>query len=139
MAEIIAPVGFATSPRNGAGAQNLRLQLKNAAQVKNRRLAIGRTEGNRVGGYNTSQDMATVNSSGAAALLGPVWSPPEEFDEFRLVRPLGGGAMGQVYLAHDTLLDRPVAVKFMHGAIDPEARARVLDEGRAIARLQHPN
>ncbi|HEX3475487.1 MAG TPA: serine/threonine-protein kinase, partial [Kofleriaceae bacterium] len=83
--------------------------------------------------------MTAVNSSGAVALLDPGWSPPQEFDEFRLVRPLGGGAMGQVYLAHDTLLDRPVAVKFVHGAITPETRARVLDEARAIARLQHPN
>jgi eukaryotic-like serine/threonine-protein kinase len=32
------------------------------------------------------------------------WTPPAMFDEYRLVRPLGGGAMGQVYLAHDSLL-----------------------------------
>jgi eukaryotic-like serine/threonine-protein kinase len=83
--------------------------------------------------------MSLVNSSKVGALLSPIWSPPHEFDEFRLVRPLGDGAMGQVYLAHDTLLDRPVAVKFVHGETDPEARARVLDEARAIARLQHPN
>src|SRR3954468_17120020 len=83
--------------------------------------------------------MTVVHSTGAKALLGPAWSPPQEFDEFRLVRPLGGGAMGQVYLAHDTLLARPGAVKFVHGATDPAARARVLDEARAIARLQHPN
>jgi serine/threonine protein kinase/formylglycine-generating enzyme required for sulfatase activity len=66
------------------------------------------------------------------------WSPPEEFEEYRLVRLLGVGAMGQVYLAHDLLLDRPVAVKFVH-AEDPAARARVIEEARAIARLQHPN
>src|SRR5438105_10102735 len=68
------------------------------------------------------------------------WSPPERFDEFRLLRPLGRGAMGQVYLGHDTLLDRPVAIKFL-SALDPDptARERFLIEARAIARLSHPN
>ncbi|MEZ4453585.1 MAG: SUMF1/EgtB/PvdO family nonheme iron enzyme [Nannocystaceae bacterium] len=68
------------------------------------------------------------------------WSPPEEFDEYRLVRQLGRGAMGQVYLAHDIVLDRPVAVKFL-GALnpDPVERERFLVEARAIARIQHPN
>jgi len=68
----------------------------------------------------------------------PTWNPPDKFEEYRLVRLLGLGAMGQVYLAHDSLLDRPVAVKFVQ-AKDPAARARVIEEARAIARLQHPN
>lgn len=67
------------------------------------------------------------------------WSPPETLDEYHLVRLLGRGAMGAVYLAHDKLLDRPVAVKFVPGATDPVVRARVFEEARAIARLQHPN
>src|SRR5438105_894289 len=48
--------------------------------------------------------------------------------------------MGQVYLAHDVLLDRQVAVKFI-AAMQPDAveRQRFLIEARAIARLQHPN
>src|SRR3954471_7666916 len=83
--------------------------------------------------------MPLVDAARVRALLGSTWSPPDQFDEFRLVRSLGGGAMGQVYLAHDTLLDRPVAVKFMYAAADPAARARVIEEARAIARLQHPN
>jgi eukaryotic-like serine/threonine-protein kinase len=67
------------------------------------------------------------------------WSPPDEFEEYRLVRLLGRGTMGEVYLARDSLLDRPVAVKFVQAAEDPAARARFFDEARAIARLQHPN
>jgi len=67
------------------------------------------------------------------------WSPPKEFEEYRLVRLLGRGTMGEVYLAHDSLLDRPVAVKFMQSAGDPTARAQLFEEARAIARLQHPN
>src|SRR5690606_29195918 len=60
------------------------------------------------------------------------------FEEYRVVRLLGRGAMGQVYLAHDSLLDRHVAVKFVL-AEDAEARAAFFAEARAIARLQHPN
>jgi serine/threonine protein kinase/formylglycine-generating enzyme required for sulfatase activity len=67
------------------------------------------------------------------------WRPPDEFEEYRIVRLLGRGAMGEVYLAHDSLLDRPVAVKFVQAAWDPSARARLFEEARAIARLQHPN
>ncbi|WP_164002691.1 bifunctional serine/threonine-protein kinase/formylglycine-generating enzyme family protein [Pyxidicoccus caerfyrddinensis] len=68
------------------------------------------------------------------------WLPPETFDEYRLVRPLGEGAMGRVWLAEDTLLGRPVAVKFIAAARpSPEARERFITEARAVARLQHPN
>lgn len=68
------------------------------------------------------------------------WQPPAEFDGYRLGRVLGRGAMGQVYLAHDTLLDRPVAVKFIASVhADADSRQRFFVEARAIARLQHPN
>ena len=48
--------------------------------------------------------------------------------------------MGEVYLGHDTLLERPVAIKFI-SAIEPDAlmREQFLTEARASARLQHPN
>src|ERR1043165_183343 len=83
--------------------------------------------------------MTIVNTSGVVRLLGSDWSPPEEFDEFRIVRLLGSGASGDVYLAHDLLLERHVAVKFVRGVDSPGPRARVIEEARAIARLQHPN
>ena len=66
------------------------------------------------------------------------WAPPDEVDEYKLVRPIGVGAAGSVYLAHDTLLDRPVAVKFL-AAGDKDGLARFLSEARAAARIQHPN
>ena len=68
------------------------------------------------------------------------WSPPSEIEEYRLLRPLGRGAMGQVFLAHDTLLDRKVAVKFVAGSdIDARVREQFFVEARAIARLSHAN
>jgi len=66
------------------------------------------------------------------------WQPPSEVDEYRLLRPLGRGRTGRVYLAHDTLLERTVAVKFIPG-LDAEALPRFLVEARAAARIQHPN
>jgi serine/threonine protein kinase len=60
--------------------------------------------------------------------------------EYRVVRELGRGGMGAVYLAEDPLLARSVAIKVIDGfADDPSARARFLIEARAIARLNHPN
>ncbi|MEO8706758.1 MAG: protein kinase, partial [Kofleriaceae bacterium] len=62
-----------------------------------------------------------------------------DLDEFRLVRPLGRGGMGEVYLGHDTVLDRAVAIKLIRRADDIGSRERFLTEARAIARLSHPN
>ncbi|HEU5060357.1 MAG TPA: serine/threonine-protein kinase, partial [Kofleriaceae bacterium] len=67
------------------------------------------------------------------------WKPPAEFDEYRLLSPLGRGAMGEVFVALDTGLDRHVAIKFIKGLADPVARGRFLTEARAVARLQHPH
>ncbi|RKH54279.1 protein kinase [Corallococcus sp. AB050B] len=68
------------------------------------------------------------------------WTPPQAFDAFRLERPLGRGGMGIVYLAHDTSLDRRVAVKFMASAqTDERFRDLFTTEARALARLQHTN
>lgn len=71
---------------------------------------------------------------------------PERFDypemvaEFRLLRLLGQGAMGQVFAAHDTFLDRTVALKFLPTLeARAAARERFYVEARAVARLQHPN
>ena len=61
--------------------------------------------------------------------------------KYEIVRPLGKGAMGQVYLAHDTVLDRDVALKVMVAQIadDPELKARFEREARAVAKMTHPN
>ena len=71
---------------------------------------------------------------------GHVWTPPAEFDSYRLGDRLGMGGMGQVFLAQDIVLDRLVAIKFIQTLkSNPEHRERFLVEARAIARLQHPN
>ncbi len=67
------------------------------------------------------------------------FEPPEEFDDYVIVRSLGRGATGQVYLAEDSVLARPIAIKFIGVDPDPAARQRFLMEARAAARIQHPN
>src|SRR5262249_43243391 len=65
---------------------------------------------------------------------------PERFGRYRIVRRLGAGGMGTVYLAHDTQLDRAVALKVpSFSAQDPTALERFYREARAPATLDHPN
>lgn len=54
---------------------------------------------------------------------------------FRVERNLGQGAQGSVFLAHDTRLDRKVAIKLLR---TDQAPTR-LDEARLVSKLQHPN
>jgi uncharacterized RDD family membrane protein YckC len=60
---------------------------------------------------------------------------------FRLERRLGHGGMGEVFLATDLALDRPVAVKVLAREIaeDPDYRDRFVREARTQARVLHPN
>lgn len=66
---------------------------------------------------------------------------PERLSGYRILRELGSGGMGRVFLAADERLGREVAVKCMKPAFiaDAELRKRFLDEARAMARLAHPN
>ena len=59
---------------------------------------------------------------------------------YRLLEPLGRGAMGEVWLAEDTQLPRKVAVKLLprHLAEDREAVDRLLREAQAAASVDHP-
>ncbi|HEV8002331.1 MAG TPA: SUMF1/EgtB/PvdO family nonheme iron enzyme, partial [Planctomycetaceae bacterium] len=65
----------------------------------------------------------------------------ERFGRYRIVRVLGQGAMGTVYLAEDTQLKRQVALKTPHFDTDPsgELLERLYREARAAATLRHPN
>jgi serine/threonine-protein kinase len=58
-----------------------------------------------------------------------------------LQRMLGQGGMASVHLAHDTVLDRQVAVKTLHTELGRESsfKERFRREAQAVARLQHTN
>ncbi len=59
---------------------------------------------------------------------------------YRLLRQIGRGGMGRVYAAHDSVMQREVAVKILRedASYDPDARARFEREARAPQRIQHP-
>jgi tetratricopeptide (TPR) repeat protein/tRNA A-37 threonylcarbamoyl transferase component Bud32 len=61
--------------------------------------------------------------------------------KYEIVRLLGKGAMGQVYLARDPDLDREVALKVMAAQIadDPELKRRFEREAKAVAKMKHRN
>ena len=75
--------------------------------------------------------MGAVPSLAKGQRLGP----------YDVVSLLGTGSMGEVYRAHDTRLDRDVALKILPAEVadDPSRRQRFELEARAVAALNHPN
>jgi len=83
--------------------------------------------------FNSSTNAGPQSPAQAARL-------PEQFGRYRIVRRLGQGAMGDVYLAEDTQLNRQVALKVPK--LEKENKAlldRFYREARAAAGLHHPN
>lgn len=90
-----------------------------------------------------SADGRLSASNDGPALAGRAFEPPMPtvISGHRVIKLLGRGGMGRVYLAHDEQLDRDVAIKTMLPcrADDPSARKRFLQESRAAAKVEHEN
>ncbi len=66
-------------------------------------------------------------------------NPGDHIGRYVVVRPLGRGGMGVVYVARDERLGRDVALKMIAGLADDTARSRFWREARAAASVSHPN
>jgi serine/threonine protein kinase/TolB-like protein/Tfp pilus assembly protein PilF len=70
-----------------------------------------------------------------------LFSAGTQFGRYKIRSPLGAGGMGEVYLAEDTHLQRPVALKFLppRFTADEARLRRFKQEARATSALNHPN
>jgi len=65
----------------------------------------------------------------------------QQFSHYQIIKKLGAGGMGEVFLAHDTSLERNVAIKILAAKSfeDAHARKRLIREAKLAATLDHPN
>ena len=68
-------------------------------------------------------------------------SPNKTLSHYRIVSKIGAGGMGEVYRAHDSRLDREVAIKLLPADIadDEDRLQRFEQEAKATSALNHPN
>jgi tRNA A-37 threonylcarbamoyl transferase component Bud32 len=79
--------------------------------------------------------LATMPASETAAV-----AEPQTWGKYRLADKVGEGSYGSVYRAWDSDLERDVAIKILHRRVgDTRVRERLLQEGRALAKVQHNN
>lgn len=67
--------------------------------------------------------------------------PNSVLSHYLIIRKLGSGGMGEVYLARDTKLERSVAIKLLPASYtgDPDRVRRFVQEAKAASALNHPN
>ena len=83
-------------------------------------------------------DGATFNDLAAPTPVEALQRHPSSPPGYELIHRLGGGGMGEVYLARELLAERLVAMKFLRRPGDQSAFDRFLIEFRALAGVDHP-
>ncbi len=135
--------GGAVDPSSG-GATTLYFQCPACKKTYHLRIQLGQKVqcacGNRF--FLRSEDLvAPARRARVAAPVGARLKPGDTLGRCRVLRYLGGGSTGQVFLAEHTVLHIHVALKVLttKAASDPEYRERFLREARTAAELDHPN
>ncbi len=115
-----------------------------------------RTGGGSESAFDEEATIADAVPNTPSMLYVMAGAPPRSIGRFTIVRELGAGSMGTVYVAYDDELDRRVAIKVIHTGKDGGSQmsaktrakakakaalveARVRREAMALARLSHPN
>jgi predicted Ser/Thr protein kinase/tetratricopeptide (TPR) repeat protein len=99
--------------------------------------------GGRLQAFDSPVERELLREGVHAALFGepapgPALAP--QIGRFAILRKLGEGGMGVVYVGYDERLDRRAAIKLVHTRRDDaRARERMLREAQALARISHPN
>jgi eukaryotic-like serine/threonine-protein kinase len=96
------------------------------------------------GSEQTGGLLETVVTAMAAQMFVEQSAAPavgQQLGHYELIRQIGAGGMGEVYLAQDTKLSRQVALKFLPRELtaNEQAKKRFLREARVAATLDHPN
>jgi serine/threonine protein kinase len=95
----------------------------------------------------TVAEATTTNAPGRSTILprvtldrGAPSLVPDRRERFEATQRLGEGGVGEVILARDNDIERPVAIKkLLPGADDADGLARFIDEIRTLGELDHPN
>lgn len=96
-------------------------------------------------GHQSPPEQIQTGSAGDQTLsfTGPTSSmdAPKKWGQFQLLRRLAAGGFGEVYRAWDLTLEREVALKLLlpRGLTPEDELAAIVAEGRAMARVRHPN
>ena len=118
-----------------AGDQALEREVRHLLELDEQAEGFLQRPAMEVAAQALARQQSTSGSSDGKRLIG------SEVSHFRIIELLGRGAMGIVYKAMDTRLERMVALKFLSDPITLEAEAlrRFQTEARAASALNHPN
>ncbi|NNB99660.1 protein kinase [Corallococcus exiguus] len=83
-------------------------------------------------------DTGDTGNNTSPSIQGHALRPGMRLQHYELIRELGSGGMGTVFLARDVRLGRRVAIKFLHSE-DADITRRFILEARATARCSHEN
>lgn len=133
-ATVLQPGRGATSPGTTPPPQRARA----VTGTSHGKTGTGRSPTLNTPSFSSSPSQLTADDTAHTPGDGKTPKPGTRIDHYELIRQLGKGGMGTVFLARDTRLGRRVAIKFLQ-TNDPEMTQRFILEARTTARCNHEN